>query len=320
MKKLFLRDGKLWYNEFPEVPTNAMSALAVLNECEAAVSAAKASAVEVVNPVCGAQYAFMAEGDLHDLPKGWTVEIEDQFKQNDNWFNFKDNPVSLIDAQQLADEGRTRKIARLVKIEKEGVLLQEPQYVDFNKPNIFIDGDFNDSYEARVRRSTGKGKSKIPLKEQSSGIAAVGVAEYGELEWMDCKIRQKEAECLALLDLAKREAGIPESGEKLVEPDICVAASNTILFLSRIIHGFAAGRRHDLISNDLKDCQFHFKNLLERMGAVSTPPQAESGGPNMSDLRDALLLIQGQIDQSNHPNLKQAWNLISDFITANERG
>jgi hypothetical protein len=49
-------------------------------------------------------------------------------------------------------------------------------------------------------------------EKKSYGIAAVGVAEYGELEWMDCKIRQKEAECLALLDLAKREAGIPESG------------------------------------------------------------------------------------------------------------
>jgi hypothetical protein len=85
MKKLFLHSGKMMIGEFPDVQTNALSALSVLNECEAAVSAAKASAVEVVNgedalhkindwflPLPGGGLGRkLNEGQLCDLPTGW---------------------------------------------------------------------------------------------------------------------------------------------------------------------------------------------------------------------------------------------------------
>lgn len=309
MKKLFLQDGKLMVGEFPEEPTSwgqedSQYYGCVRDEYHKAVEAAKASAVEVIDP--GYEFCrrflthngisagegseqevtermgMLRKEELFMIPEGWTVEIEDQFKANDHWFNFKDNPqVDLIDAQQLADEGRTRKIARLIKIEKEGILLEEPQYVDFNKPNIFIDGDFNDSYEARVRRSTGKGKNKIPLKEQSSGIAAVRdkfevltrgewkeVSEshyqyainnghYGRINGVDEAGMPKgwEGEKLDLLQhhetIATDSAGVPGSGEH---------DHDFLLWESDRVYGCECGTI--LVSN-------------QEYKAVSTPQQAE---------------------------------------------
>lgn len=119
MKKLFLQDGKLMVGEFPEEPTSwgqedSQYYGCVRDEYHKAVEAAKASAVEVVNPE--EITASLAEGHLYDIMKGWTVE---KYRQDET-------------------------------------------------------GPGDDQYERQVARL-------IPLKEQSSGIAAVGVAEYGDL-------------------------------------------------------------------------------------------------------------------------------------------
>lgn len=100
MKKLFLRSGKLWVGEFPEEPIpygvgDEQYYGARMDDYNAAVSAAKASAVEVVNPEDALaqncleedkkiwmiinpdkSYTQIIEGQLHDLPQGWTMEIE----------------------------------------------------------------------------------------------------------------------------------------------------------------------------------------------------------------------------------------------------
>lgn len=92
MKKLFLQSGKPMIGEFPEEPIwhlipNNPSGDSIVDSYHAAVSAAKASAVEVVNPeailtwddreVWFFEHRAMAEDKLYDLPKGWTVEIKE---------------------------------------------------------------------------------------------------------------------------------------------------------------------------------------------------------------------------------------------------
>lgn len=166
MKKLFLRDGKLWYNEFPEEPEicpefraagmgcpNSNENGCPCNEAvfkhDAAVSAARDSAVEVVNPEVFIHVDNLLEGQLYDISQGWTVEI--------------------------------------------------------SSCHSFTEGFYRSAH-------------LIPLKEQSSGIAAVGVAEYGELgEGISERYnRIKNSEWFKKAYDGKsigEEAGIPESGE-----------------------------------------------------------------------------------------------------------
>lgn len=144
MNKLFLRDGKLWAGEFPEITelierdTEKASSLEARHK--AAVSAAKARAVEVVNPICGAQYEFMEEGQLYDTPEGWTVEIGYQFEtvcgpMGKEWNDFSEPQEENYNFHK--SQGRiVRKIARLIPVSAENA--------------------------------------------QPSGIAAIGVPEYGK--------------------------------------------------------------------------------------------------------------------------------------------
>lgn len=72
MKKLFLDKGKLMCGEFPEVLD--ISKMSLVDAYNAAVSAAKASAVEVVD--FKDSDIFFEEGKLYDIREGWTVEID----------------------------------------------------------------------------------------------------------------------------------------------------------------------------------------------------------------------------------------------------
>lgn len=143
MKKLFLQSGKLMYGEFPEEPESG----GAMPAYDRAVSAAKASAVEVVNgedcfhkindwftPLPGGGLGRkLLEGQLCDLPEGWTVEIEYQHKAFDTWETVDEkryNQFCIIRA------GVNRKVARLIPVSAENA--------------------------------------------QPSGIAAVGVLQYGK--------------------------------------------------------------------------------------------------------------------------------------------
>lgn len=92
MKKLFLRDSKLWVGEFPDkaYPTNSLiyagtaDFLDAQEDYKAAVESAKAGAVEVVNlesfSITNSSLLDdikANEGLLHDIPSGWKVEYED---------------------------------------------------------------------------------------------------------------------------------------------------------------------------------------------------------------------------------------------------
>jgi hypothetical protein len=117
--KIFLRDGKLMVGEFPE-GRNFHQDFAEEKRHNAAVEAAKKNAVEVVNPICGAEYEPMQEGQLYDLPKGWTVEIKGQYWTGSPLTKNSRLPEWIdIDKGMTIYEGlETRKIARLIPASK----------------------------------------------------------------------------------------------------------------------------------------------------------------------------------------------------------
>jgi hypothetical protein len=106
--KLFLRDGK-WFDQ--------ESGLEVVNPTVAGFFKNENDWL-LDSPICDVRP--IQDGVLYPWDGGW--EVEDQFKVNDNWFSFKNNPhIDLIDAQDLADAGRTRKALRLLPKSPEGL-------------------------------------------------------------------------------------------------------------------------------------------------------------------------------------------------------
>lgn len=239
MKKLFLQSGKLMCGEFPEEPEicpqfrvggmdcpnsneNGCACNAAVFTHEASVSAAKDCAVEVPEMESGKiniaptfnsnkmgwwmDGEIMQEGQLYDTPEGWKVEIED--------YRCPRCGYTYEDAKQIGDHHLCSektfpanvKIARLIPL-KESI-------------SKYQDGKGND----------------IP---KQSGIAAVGLPEYGELEkpdhTMKCNVcgevfdrsnltsvilhehdGKEETAAQALGIKGKKvEAGIPESGASL---------------------------------------------------------------------------------------------------------
>lgn len=190
MKKLFLQSGKLMCGEFPEYPPKPgpMSHQEFFTEFyeddlpkyHKAVSAAKASAVEVVNPICGAQYEFMEEGQLYDTPEGWTVKIGYQFETvcgplGKEWNDFSE--------PQEANYNQHKKLGRIVR-----------------KVARLIPQEIND--QERIDRCHGFTPFISP---KQSGIAAIGKGWDGEKFTL---LRDQET-----IASDRTEAGIPESVE-----------------------------------------------------------------------------------------------------------
>lgn len=121
MKKLFLQSGKLMIGEFPEEPFSycgcEMCERHKRERFDESVESAKASAVEVVNTrnelpiaVDGAEDMLwningkterIIEGQLYDLPSGWTVE--------DGW----DEPCIKVRTCLIADHENNDNCAQL---------------------------------------------------------------------------------------------------------------------------------------------------------------------------------------------------------------
>lgn len=272
MKKLFLQAGKLWYNELPEQNISWELGNMTALEYDGAVSAAMASAVEVVDGeeaidfVGGKLMIFgqeCEEGQLCSVPEGWTVEIKEQYwtgsalskgSRLPDWMDIPDgnDPLYRI--------GETRKIARL-----------------------------------------------IPLKEQSSGIAAVGVAEYGPLAeeyigtWMikENDIPQVHRQLDKILGVL--EYGKGWEGEKLdlLQHQATIAAPNTITPESGETEGFEWLIKTNSLITDASNTLFEDNGVVEegiclmthygdialtvselkriiKQVSVSPPPQAES--------------------------------------------
>jgi hypothetical protein len=129
--KIFLSEsGVLMAGEFPEPPETLLHDTHqkyqhAITKWEAAVEAAKASAVEIINmdtPTAQFQFALslgglMTKGKLYDLPPGWTVEYGEQYRTNSalsknsrlpHWMDIPDSNDPLYRI------GETRKIARLI--------------------------------------------------------------------------------------------------------------------------------------------------------------------------------------------------------------
>jgi hypothetical protein len=136
--KILLRDGKLMIGEFPEPPVpygvgDEQYYGARMDDYNAALEAAKASAVEIINPVSGALYEPMQEGKLYDLPTGWTVEYEEQF------FSVATQQWVTATIQHLEPSTTRRKIARLVPSSKASGIaaIGVPESGDFDAhPNV----------------------------------------------------------------------------------------------------------------------------------------------------------------------------------------
>jgi hypothetical protein len=215
MKKLFLHSGKMMIGEFPDVQTNALSALSVLNECEAAVSAAKASAVEVVNgedalhkindwflPLPGGGLGRkLNEGQLCDLPTGWTVEYEKQCQYQETDGNCPDCFRGSL----------CKKIAHLIPASNASGI----KYMHDRECRRYRDESVLCQNHCYFKTS---GIKECPIK--SSGIAAIGVPESGDFDvepqWM---VKEKDIPVVhAQLDriLGKKSSSpvIPEGSEK----------------------------------------------------------------------------------------------------------
>lgn len=143
--KIFLRDGKLWGNEFPEdvipEPMGAGGRIAArsqreVNEYNAAVSAAKASAVELLNPEAVFTWddrecwfinnRAAAEGKLYDIPQGWEVEIKE--RMSEGWVPSYNDP----DNSALAPSAEIEFVARLIPL-KEPISILASGLPDYGK-------------------------------------------------------------------------------------------------------------------------------------------------------------------------------------------
>lgn len=155
MKKLFLQDGKLMAGEFPEQPETKGVTWndyhKAAEEYDKLLSAAKASAVEVVN--FKDSDIFFEEGKLYDIREGWTVEIEyDQCPK----CGYTYHDAKLHGDHHLCGEPLPADIqlARLVPVKK--------------------------SYPDQSKFATEEEYFEACRKTRESGIAATGVPDSGE--------------------------------------------------------------------------------------------------------------------------------------------
>lgn len=118
------------------------------------------------------EYYNVIDGNTFPLPDTLEWEVIEQFRMNEMslWrdCSFEDS-YEKIKVHAPAD---VRQVLRL----KEKAVVKDDR--------IFIDGDFNDSYEARIRRSKGrKAVGTSETHEDSPGTVAIwGIEERGEQE------------------------------------------------------------------------------------------------------------------------------------------
>lgn len=160
MKKLFLRDGKLLCNEFPEIPPVSFSPnqdAARMRSYNRSVESTVASAIEVVDFDVSALIlnGFVCEDDFYSLPEGWTVKIGYQFETvcgplGKEWNDFSE--------PQEANYNQHKKLGRIVR-----------------KIARLIPQEIND--QERIDRCHGFTPFISP---KQSGIAAIGKGWEGE--------------------------------------------------------------------------------------------------------------------------------------------
>lgn len=135
--KIFLRDGKLWGNEFPEQPEtkgvtwNDYHRAAA--EYDSLLTASKGSAMEIINPISGARYEPMEEGQPYPIPAGWKVEYGDDHCQKQHC---RSDDVCKEECQY------PRKIARLIPDSKVSDSPVIPEGSEKQKFEILLYGEW----------------------------------------------------------------------------------------------------------------------------------------------------------------------------------
>lgn len=259
MKKLFLQYGKLMCGEFLEEPCDKevythQKAVwdKMVSEYNAAVSAARDSAVEA-DPGHGFYKALLnaegfstGEGSDHEVNVAMSFLKEGQlYDLPEGWMVEIEYQHKAFDTWETVDEKRYNQLCII---------------------------------RAGVNRKIAR---LIPLKEQSSGIAAIGVPEYGPLAeeyigtWMieetDIPHPHHSAPTIAVF----KEAGIPESGEK---PEMSPEDKG---FAQCLREEFLINTQnypkeyHALFAEKFKRAEENFKKFPKHY-SVSPPPQAES--------------------------------------------
>lgn len=181
MKTILYKSGKFYGYEKPEEPKYGR-----LDKYHAKCDEARANALEIENPeLAGVQQhedgqcyfdtpqatvGPLKDNDTFPLPDTLEWEIVYQLLTMNGW-------EDTIEANYKLDvEISTWKTARQVLRLKEKAVVKDD--------TIFIDGDFNDSYESRIRRSKGKERKAVgpsEIHEDSYGIVAIGgIEERGE--------------------------------------------------------------------------------------------------------------------------------------------
>jgi hypothetical protein len=124
--KIFLRDGKLWGNEFPEIPAVSISAnqdAARMRSYNRSVESACATAIEVIGIDEDALIlnGFACEDDFYSVPTGWTVDVKGQYWTGPpvpEWMDI-DNGMTVYEGLE------TRKIARLIPSKVDSPVIPE---------------------------------------------------------------------------------------------------------------------------------------------------------------------------------------------------
>lgn len=164
-------------NDFPEEPVpygvgDEQYYGARMDEYNAAVSAAKASAVEVVNPTVMTPEVWYSikDGATYEMPKGWMVEIEQGYEVHDGkrWVK-ADKPGDIPGTTVIVDR------ARLIPLKEQSSGIT---YMHDRECRRYKDEGTYCQEHCYFKDS---GLKECHSKSQSSGIAAVGVAEYGDL-------------------------------------------------------------------------------------------------------------------------------------------
>jgi hypothetical protein len=174
--KIFLRDGKLWGNEFPEIPAVSISAnqdAARMRSYNRSVESACATAIEVIGIDEDALIlnGFACEDDFYSVPTGWTVDIKGQYWTGPpvpEWMDI-DNGMTVYEGLE------TRKIARLIPSKVDSPVIPEgSEKAEFDPLKPFT----RDEWQAIADKHTPEGQ---PFHHVKGSVVVPGAWLEGEM-------------------------------------------------------------------------------------------------------------------------------------------
>lgn len=349
--KIFLSSsGVLKVGEFPEYPSKPglMSHQEFFTEYyeddlpkyHKEVEAAKASAVEVPEMDSGKMNiaptfnsgkmgywyngVVMQEGQLYDLPPGWTVEYGWQYKPNDQWEDCSRliyNEFTCSETKRQGDTTETRKIARLVQSKPAGIVatgVPEPEQpyklheavaeINEKMPNLFGNKDPTAEIIADRKSPVIPEGSEKPICETCGGYGKISLSGSVVHDCPDCSSLWNKAlekadqipfdKKLAIEILARftgNSRGTPIAKNAFIDGAQWAhslkadkqAIDDTLKGPHYLTDGLAESYRH-MYEDTLKE-----NNRLRELLAAQPSPQAESEEDFIEAAENEAMKIEG---------------------------